>query len=98
VLFRWGRLSIGSKQGDVTLCYQPFCDGEVLMGKASAPSRIYGLIAVNEFVQGLRRGSCVVAHPGRDQPDRCRLRHRLRKQGRARRHTWLRTALSREAI
>ena len=68
MLFRRGRLSIGSKQGDVTLSYQPFCDGEVLMGKASAPSRIYGLIAVNEFVQGLRRGGCVVASGTRSAP------------------------------
>ena len=58
MLFWRGRLSVSSKQGDVTLYYQPFWDGEVLMGKAGAPSRIYGLIAVNEFVQGLRRGSC----------------------------------------
>ena len=48
MLFRRGRLSVGSKQGDVTLYYQPFCDGEALMGRSGAPSRIYGLVAVNE--------------------------------------------------
>ncbi len=47
MLFRRGWLSVSSKQGDVTLYYQPFWDGEVLMGKACAHSRIYGLIAVN---------------------------------------------------
>ncbi len=46
-----GRLSVSSKQGDVSLYYQTFWDGEVLMGKAGAPSRIYGFIGVNEFVQ-----------------------------------------------
>jgi hypothetical protein len=30
VLFWRGRLSVSSKQGDVTLYYQPFWDGEVL--------------------------------------------------------------------
>ena len=28
MLFRWGRLSVSSKQGDVTLYYQAFQDGE----------------------------------------------------------------------
>jgi hypothetical protein len=41
VLFRRSRLSVSSNQGDVMLYYPPSWDGEVLMGKAGAPSRIY---------------------------------------------------------
>jgi hypothetical protein len=54
VLFRWVRLSVSSKQGDLTLFSQPLWYGEVWGRKRLAPlpgSR--GSLRVNEFSQQL---------------------------------------------
>jgi hypothetical protein len=80
VLFRWGRLSVGSKQGDVTRYYQPFRDGEALMGKAGAFIQGHGLIAANKFVPGFTggAGSCSLARDccsGDDGIGRDRMAH-----------------------
>ena len=54
MLFWRGRLSVSSKQGNVKLCLPAFRVWEVWVGKDWR--RFQGLIAVNEFVQWLRRG------------------------------------------
>jgi hypothetical protein len=57
VLFWRGRLSVSSRQGDVTLYLPAFRVREVWSEKTGAASRIQGLIAVNEFVPWLWRGA-----------------------------------------
>jgi hypothetical protein len=57
VLFWRGRVSVSSKQGDVTLYLPAFGYGRYGSEKTGAASRIQGLIAVNEFVPWLRRGA-----------------------------------------
>jgi len=63
VLFWRGRLSVSSKQGNVKRCLPAFRVWEVWVGKDWR--RFQGLIAVNEFVQWLRRG---VGRANEDSP------------------------------